>query len=125
MSTARQGDHRAAPTEVLPAVSPVPVRRSVLHPAASASQDEGAPFADWRGQAVTEVLAAVTAVPGPRRHRVVRRPSRRARVRRHLRCALVGTLLAIVAITGLSSYAAQGIADARSTALCQAHIACK
>lgn len=51
--------------------------------------------------------------------------ARRASVRRHLRAALTGTLLAIVAITGLSSYAAAGIAEARSTALCQAHISCK
>lgn len=54
-----------------------------------------------------------------------RRPARRASVRRHLRAALVGTLLAIVAITGLSAYTAQGITDARSTALCQAHVTCK
>ncbi len=104
------------PTETLPIVAPVPVRRSILLPALPAIQDEGASFAGWRGQAVTEELAAV---PAPRR------PARRASVRRHLRCALTGTLLAIVAITGLSAYAAQGIADARSTALCQAHITCK
>ena len=60
-----------------------------------------------------------------RRRAARRRPARRASVRRHLRCALTGTLLAIVAITGLSAYAAQGIAEARSTALCQAHITCK
>ena len=54
-----------------------------------------------------------------------RRADRRQTPARHLRAALAGTLLAIVAITGLSSYAAAGIADARSTALCQAHIACK
>lgn len=50
-----------------------------------------------------------------------RRPSRRARVRRHLRAALVGTLLAIVAIAGLSAYAAQGFADALQAALNRAH----
>ena len=54
-----------------------------------------------------------------------RRATRRRTVARHLRAALAGTLLAIVAITGLSAYAAQGIAEARSTALCQAHISCK
>lgn len=97
----------------------VPVRRSILHPARPASQDggsshdEGAPFVGWRGKALTEEL------PAPRR------PSRRTEARRHLRCALVGTLLAIVAITGLSAYAAAGVADARSTALCQAHISCR
>lgn len=54
-----------------------------------------------------------------------RRAYRRQTLARHLRAALTGTLLAIVAITGLSAYAAQGIADARSAALCQAHITCK
>ena len=54
-----------------------------------------------------------------------RRADRRQTLAQHLRSALVGTLLAIVAITGLSAYAAQGIANARSTALCQAHITCK
>ncbi len=54
-----------------------------------------------------------------------RRAARRQTLARHLRAALTGTLLAIVAITGLSAYAAQGITDARSTALCQAHITCK
>lgn len=49
----------------------------------------------------------------------------RTALRRHLRAALVGTLLAIVAITGLSAYAAQGVADARSAAPCQARIACR
>ena len=122
MSTARRSD-RAAETGVIPAV---PVRRSILHAgprpgparptARPTSQDGGAPFADWRGQAVTGEL---TAVPLTSRRR--RRPSRRARVRRHLRAALVGTLLAIVAIAGLSAYAAQGVADALQAALNRAH----
>ena len=62
------------------------------------------------------------------RHRTpcpTRRPHRGTTLRRHLRCALVGTLLAIVAISGLSDYAAAGITNARSAALCQAHITCK
>lgn len=106
------------PTAVIPAV---PVRRSILHPARparSAPQDDGATFADWRGQAVTEELAAVP----PRRSALPRRPSRRTTLRRHLRCALTGTLLAVVAVTGLSAYAAAGTADALSTAPCQAHV---
>lgn len=114
--TRRPTAARLKETEVLTAV---PVRRSILsptRPTRSAPQGEGASFADWRCQAVTEELAAV---PAPRR------PARRASVRRHLRCALTGTLLAIVAITGLSAYAAAGITDARSAALCQAHITCK
>ena len=115
------------PTEILPIVAPVPTRRSILHADRSsppASQDDGAPFADWRGQAQTEELAAV---PAPsRRNRPARRSAcRHSAVRRHLRSALVGTLLAIVAISGLSAYAAAGIADARSTSLCQARITCK
>lgn len=98
-------------TAVIPAV---PVRRSILYPARPASRDGGAPFAGWRGQAVTEELPAVTA-----RAAALPRPARGV-VRRHLRRALVSTLLAVVAVTGLSAYAAQGVAGARSTALCQA-----
>jgi len=112
------------PTAVIPAVASVPTRRSILGPARHAPQDDGAPFADWRGLDQTEELAAV---PAPsRRNRPARRSACRHSVARsHLRSALIGTLLAIVAISGLSSYAAAGIADARSTALCQAHISCK
>ena len=96
----------------------VPARRSILHPDVP---NEPGPFADWRGQASTEEPASVPLASSTS----LRRPSRRTALRRHLRAALVGTLLAIVAITGLSSYAAQGIADARQNALCQAHISCK
>ena len=116
------------PTEVLPAAAPVPVpvpvRRSILRPARPGPQEEGAPFADWRGQAQTEELAAV---PAPsRRNRPARRSAcRHSAARRHLRAALIGTLLAIVAISSLSAYAAAGITDARSTALCQAHLTCR
>lgn len=116
------------PTEVLPAVAPVPTRRSILHPAASASapapapQPERDPFADWRDATPTELLPAAGSGDAAR---VGRASARRRTVAGHLRCALVGTLLAIVAITGLSAYAAQGIAEARSTALCQAHISCR
>lgn len=53
------------------------------------------------------------------------RPHRGTALSRHLRCALVGTLLAVVAVTGLSAYAAQGVADARQNALCQARITCE
>ena len=114
---AAAADDRPAETAVIPTV---PVRRSVLHPARPASQDEGATFADWRGQAVTEELAAVPSQARPSQ----RRPSRRTTPRRHLRAALVGTLLAVVAVTALSAYAAQGVADARSAAPCQARITC-
>lgn len=108
-----------------------PERRSILPKGACPSPTATLPAvtlpaaagSDWRGRAVTEELAAVPAVTAWRS--ALPRPSRRTRARRHLRAALVGTLLAIVAITGLSAYAAQGIANARSTALCQAHIACK
>ena len=110
---AAAADDRPAETAVIPTV---PVRRSVLHPARPAPRDEGAPFADWRDLTPTEELAAV---PAPRCL------SRRTRARRHLRCALAGTLLAVVAATGLSSCAAQGVADARATAPCQARITCR
>lgn len=99
---------------------PIPTRRPILRPG-EAARDEGAPFADWRDRTPTEEQAAVTA----RAATLPRRAPRRTGVRSHLRCALVGTLLAIVAITGLSAYAAAGITEARSTALCQAHISCK
>lgn len=119
MSTARQADRHAPAaspgTEVLPAV---PVRRPILHPP---PRPEGASFSDWRGQAVTEELTAVPA----RRSALPRRSSRRTTPRRHLRAALAGTLLAVVAVTGLSSYAAQGVAGTLSAAPCQAHIACR
>ena len=117
------------PTETLPAVAPVPVRRSILRPPRPAPQDDGAPFEGWRGQAQTEELAAVPTPSRSNRHArrspIPRHPLRRTRIRRHLRCALIGTLLAIVAITGLSAYAAAGITNARSTAPCQARITCK
>lgn len=96
-----------APTAALPAVT--------LPTAAGA---------DCRGQALTEEPAAVPT--SSRRNRPARRSAcRHSAVRRHLRSALIGTLLAIVAITSLSAYAAAGISNARSTALCQAHISCK
>lgn len=105
-------------TEVLPAV---PARRSILHPAKAPSRDEGASFADWRSQAETEELPAVPLAGATSPSS----PSRRTALRRHLRCALVGTLLAVVAVTGLSAYAAQGVAGARSTAPCQARTSCR
>ena len=123
MST-NEGDRPTAAspdTEVLPAV---PSRRSILHRArtwgpadvAQVAQADPSPFSGWRGQARTEELPAVPLT-------YPRRPTRRAEVRRHLSCALVGTLLAIVAIAALSIYAAQGIADARQAALNRAHLA--
>lgn len=110
MSTARQVD-RLSETAVIPTV---PVRRSILYPA---PRDDGAPFADWRDRTQTEELAAVPLASAA----TLRRPSLRTTARRHLRCALVGTLLAVVAVTGLSAYAAQGVADARQAALDRAH----
>lgn len=115
MSTARQAG-LLSETATLPATGvlpTVPVRRSVLRRAGPASRDGEAPFAGWRGRARTEELPAV---PAPLRHLAARRPSRRTRVRRHLRGALVGTLLAVVAVTGLSAYAAAGVTDARQAA---------
>lgn len=100
------------PTAAIPTV---PARRPILHATPS-------PFADWRDRTPTEELEAVTHGDSARAERA---SSRRRTVAQHLRCAVAGTLLAIVAITGLSAYAAQGITDARSTALCQAHISCK
>lgn len=101
-------------TAIIPTV---PVRRPILPPerdARGAAQLSATALAGRRYLTPTEGLPARRSGP-----------ARGATVRRHLRCALTGTLLAIVAITGLSSYAAAGITDARSTALCQAHISCK
>lgn len=114
MSTARQAD-RLNGTAVIPAV---PVRRSILRPALPASRDEGAPFASWRDLTPTEELPAVPPAS-------TRRASPRTTVRRHLRSVLTGTLLAVVAVAGLSAYAARGVGDALSAALCQAHISCR
>lgn len=108
------------PTEIIPAVAPVPTRRSILHaPATAASaQPERGPFAGWRDAAQTEELPVAPAVSPDtgRPARAERAPSRRTALARHLRAALAGTLLAIVAISGISAYAAAGIADARQAA---------
>ena len=50
----------------VPTVPTVPVRRSIPHPTRPTSQDDGAPLADWRGQAVTEGLPAVPSPCRPR-----------------------------------------------------------
>lgn len=118
MSTARQAD-RLSETAVIPTV---PVRRSILHPARPAPRNDGATFAGWRDRAPTEELGAVTRGEAARDGRA---PSRRTAASRHLRCALVGTLLAVVAVTGLSSYAAQGVASSLQTAPCQARTPCR
>ena len=143
------------PTEIIPAASPaspaspVPVRRSILHSAASASapvtgaQPERSPFADWRGRSQTEELPAVSSDAGrpaigtrrSRRPRVsthhkptrgreaAQAPSRsslaRTKVLRHLRAALAGLLIAAALLTGLQLYAAAGISSARQAALAQ------
>ena len=129
MSTARQAaalaDGRRLHSDDCPtaAIPSVPTRRSILHPAPAPAQAGPTTFEGWRGQAVTEELAAV---PAPRhRNRPARRSACRHSVARHLRSALVGTLLAVVAVTGLSSYAAAGVPDALSTALRQARTSCR
>lgn len=111
-------DDRPAETAVIPTV---PVRRSILRPDLPASQAGPTPFEGCRGQAVTEELAAVSPQARPSR----RRASWRTRARRHLRAALTGTLLAVVAVTGLSAYATQGVAEARSNAPGQARTTCR
>lgn len=127
MSTARQAD-RPAPA------SPTVTRTSIFPKGACPSPTATIPavslpatsFAGWRDRTPTEELEAVPHGDVARAERAPSScPARRLTVAQHLRCAVAGTLLAIVAITGLSSYAAQGIADARSAALCQAHISCK
>nr|DAN49254.1 MAG TPA: hypothetical protein [Caudoviricetes sp.] len=138
------------PTEIIPvaapaapAVAPVPVRRSILHAAASApAPAHPAPFADWRDRAQTEELPAISFDAGPVRPRVStpakptgsreghrtaptgtkglrRRPVLRPRLARHLRAALAGLLIAAALLTGLQLYAAAGISQARQTALAE------
>lgn len=103
------------PTEVLPAVAPavapVPTRRPILS-AAGAPRTEGAatPFADWRGQAQTELLPVFPRVSTPAE------PTG-SRVARHLRAALAGIALAAAILIPMQLFAAQGIADARQAAL--------
>ena len=138
------------PTESIPVGAPgapgapVPVRRSILRPAAAASaptpavQLERSPFADWRDAAPTEEMSAVSsAAAGPARPRVSThhkptsgREARRTapagtkglrrqhpRLARHLRAALAGLLIAAALLTGLQLYAAAGISSARQAAL--------
>lgn len=111
------------PTQILPTAGPAgPVRRSIFPngtlPAPTATLPAvtlpTAAGADWRGRALTEELKAVPA-------RALHRSPGRAL--RHLRRALVGTLLAAALLTGLQLYAAAGISDARQAALEQAALA--
>ena len=112
----------SCPTEVLPAVAPVPTRRSLLS-AAGAPRTGGAstpfatPFAGWRGQAPTEELPAVSSDTGRHGSAAKRASSRRPTVARHLRAAAAGILIAAALLTALSGYAAQGISSARQAAL--------
>lgn len=98
-------------TEIIPTVSPVPARRSILHAAsAPASAGAPAPSADRRGPAQAEELPAfpsVSTLPEPTGSRVAR----------HLRSALAGIALAAALLTGLQLYAAAGISSARQAAL--------
>lgn len=103
------------PTETIPTV---PTRRSIFPKGACPAPTATLPAvtlptaagADWRGQALTEELEAVPT-------RALRRSPGRAL--RHLRRALVGTLLAAALLTGLQLYAAAGISDARQAALAE------
>ena len=124
----RTAPDRTTPTTARGGRPVVPTRRSIYPkgacPAPTATLPAVIPPAGascWRRQAVTEELPAVPS----RRGALPRRPSRRTTLRRHLRAALAGTLLAVVAVTGLSAYAAQGVADARQNAPCQARTSCR
>lgn len=129
------------PTEVIPTVPQIPVRRSILHaaqPGAPTDRPSPArPFADWRDQTPTaELTAALPAaafpdVPAPlptrtRTERLaIRRErdrvaTRRPRARYHIRAALAGILIAAALLGALQLYAADGIAQARQAALAAA-----
>lgn len=96
----------SSPTETIPTVL---ARRSIL----SAAQSPAAPFADWRGQARTEELPAVSSDPG----RPATRQVRPSRARRHLRAALAGILIAAALLISMQLFAAAGISSARQAAL--------
>lgn len=98
-------------TEVIPTAATVPTRRSILS-AAGAPRTEGAatPFADWRGQAQTELLPVFPRVSTPAE------PTG-SRVARHLRAALAGILIAAALLIPMQLFAAQGISSARQAAL--------
>lgn len=94
-------------TESIPAVPTVPVRRSILRPAA---QPERSPFADWRDATPTEELPAFPRVSTPAK------PTG-SRVARHLRAALAAIALAAAILIPMQLYAAAGISSARQAAL--------
>lgn len=107
-------------TEALPAVPPAPARRSI--PAAAragaarpSQAAQPSPFADWRDRCPTEQLPVTPVPTAPYRERR-ERPSPRP-LRRHLRAALAGILIAAALLTGLQLYAAAGISSARQAAL--------
>lgn len=119
-------------TEVLPTVPGIPVRRSILRPAASAApaQPGRGPFADWRDATPTELLPAVGRPAPSRRERAastaagtafprVSTPAEptRGRVARHLRAALAGILIAAAILIPMQLFAAAGISSARQAAL--------
>lgn len=110
-----------SPTEVLPTIAPGPTRRSILHSASAQPERPASPFADWRGQAPTEALPAVSSSSSssssPRRDRPARRPARRPALARHLRAALAGLLTAAAILIPMQLFAAQGISSARQAAL--------
>lgn len=136
------------PTEIIPVVAPVPTRRSILRPAASAqapalaAQPERSPFAGWRDATPTEELPAVpvtrprvsthhkptggrvarrTAPTGTKvlRRSRPRRSTRQGRLARHLRAALAAIALAAAILIPMQLFAAQGISSARQAALAQ------
>lgn len=104
-----------------------PTRRSILA-AAGASQPERSPLSDWRGQCPTEELPAIAARPAVGRPRVStpakptgsRVARRRPTLRRHLRAALAGILIAAALLIPMQLYAAAGISSARQAALASA-----
>lgn len=145
MSTTETGrpgrpSSNGCPTEVIPTVTQVPARRSILAAARAgaartAQPAQPGPFADWRGQCPTEELTAVPAVHRRRPSRVStsakptgsrsdrrerdRAAARRARARRHLRAAMAGILIAAALLGSLQLLALDGISSARQAALAE------
>lgn len=104
----------ATPTELLPAVGrPTPSRRERTASTAGAAGSAGTAFprVSTRRKPTGSRVARRTTPTGTKGLR------RQSRLRRHLRAALAGVLIAAALLTGLQLYAAAGISSARQAAL--------
>lgn len=109
-----------AQTELLPAVSPDTGR-----PAPSRRERTASTASTAAGTAAGTAFPRVSTLPEPTRGRVARRTAptgtkglrRQSRLRRHLRAALAGLLIAAAILIPMQLFAAAGISQARQAAL--------